>query len=174
MPLKPRQRGGEYSAKGFAPVALRASYGPSRACQYNRSNKREAILRPHLHPDMGEVVINARVALQVTARIYRRENPGGPTAAYCAAMAARELPPEDMSMLRFALHSLSVYLDQGYISSVWLSNVLEASHFGSSFRRCFFFDYKENRRPYPRVTNRGVQTYPKRRIEIGLGIRSDD
>jgi len=45
----------------------------------------------------------------------------------------------------------------------WLDNVLEAAHFGNSFRRCFFFDYKENRRPYPRVTNRGVQDFPKRR-----------
>jgi len=65
-------------------------------------------------------------------------------------------------MLRFALHSLSVYLYLGMPSHVWLSNVLEAAHYGHSFRRCFFFDYKEQRSPYPRVTNRGVQTSTNR------------
>jgi len=61
-------------------------------------------------------------------------------------------------MLRLALHSLGAYLDLGLTSSEWLERVTDAAAFGSSFRRCFFFDYKEQRRAYPRVTNRGVQT----------------
>lgn len=74
-------------------------------------------------------------------------------------------------MLRFALLSLSVYLDLGMTSAQWLDNVLEASHMGHSFRRCLFFDYKENRSPYPRVTNRGVQASKagsKSKHKIGL------
>lgn len=118
-------------------------------------------MRPNLHPEMGEVVLCARVARHL-ANYARRElgdyllSPGT-----WAARAALELPPDYPGMLRFALHSLAVYLDLGMPSVVWLQNVLEASHFGHSFRRCFFFDYKENRRPYPRVTNRGVQTSPE-------------
>jgi hypothetical protein len=91
---------------------------------------------------------------------------------YHARFVARVLPLDYPGFLRFALHSLGVYLDIGMPSSVWLSNVLEASHFGNSFRRCFFFDYKENRSPYPRVTNRGVQNSPKRRADsrrLGFG-----
>jgi hypothetical protein len=60
-------------------------------------------------------------------------------------------------MLRLALHSIGAYLDLGYSSTDWLNCVLEAAHMGHNFRRCFFFAYKENRSPYPRVTNRGVQ-----------------
>ena len=59
-------------------------------------------------------------------------------------------------MLRFAIHSLNVYLGLGWRSEDWLNNVLEASHFGHSFRRCFFFAYKANRGAYPPVSNTGV------------------
>lgn len=119
-------------------------------------------MRPQLHPDMGETVLCARVALQLTRLAYNRATSCPLPGAYYARDAARDLPLDYSGFLRFALHSLGVYLDTGMPSSVWLSNVLEASHFGHNFRRCFFFDYKEQRRPYPRVTNRGVQT-PKRR-----------
>jgi len=115
-------------------------------------------LRPRLHPDMGQTVICARVALQLTRLTYIRSIRTTFGGAHYARVAARILPLDYPGFLRFALHSLAVYLDGGMSSAVWLSNVLEASHFGHSFRRCFFFDYKENRRAYPRVTNRGVQT----------------
>lgn len=112
---------------------------------------------------MGATVLCARVARQLTRIHYQKLAPDGPSAAHAAAMAMRSLPLDYPGFLRFALHSLTVYLDQGMNSATWLSNVLEAAHFGSSFRRCFFFDYKDNRRPYPRVTNRGVQTSKKGR-----------
>lgn len=107
---------------------------------------------------MGQVPICARVAIQLTSQ--RAYALGGtfPNPAAAARAAAADLPGDYPGFLRFALHSLSIYLDLGYRASTWLNCVLEASHYGSSFRRCFFFDYKDNRRPYPRVTNRGVQT----------------
>lgn len=106
---------------------------------------------------MGQIVLCARVARHLAGRAYYdpRERPISPPAA--AALAAERLPLDYPGMLKFALHSLSVYLDLGFSSLQWLETVLTASHFGSSFRRCFFFAYKEQRSPYPRVTNRGVQ-----------------
>lgn len=129
-------------------------------------------MRPQLHPDMGIVPIAARTAVQLAYWRYRHHQgmqvaPG----AHCR-FVLRILPLEMDGVLRLALHSLGVYLDMGYTSSQWLDAVLEASHFGHNFRRCFFFDYKENRSSYPRVTNRGVQTSPKRRADsrrLGFG-----
>jgi len=115
-------------------------------------------MRPRLDPMMGEVVICARVARQLTAMYYRYDSSIGLRPGDCASLACRSLPLEYDAMFRFALHSLAVYLNLGYPSSKWLDCVLEASHFGHSFRRCFYFEYKANRSPYPRVTNRGVQT----------------
>jgi hypothetical protein len=117
-------------------------------------------MRPSLHPAMGQTVICARVARQIVARVYRTDAPFSPFDPIYARYAARSLPLDYPGMLRLALHSLAVYLDLGYTSSQWLTCVLEAAHYGHSFRRCFFFDYKAGRGPYPRVTNRGVQTSP--------------
>ena len=118
-------------------------------------------MRPQLHPEMGQTVLCARVARQLVALHYRKHIDTAFCPATVAAFAAWSLPPTYPGMLRFALHSLGVYLDLGMTSAAWLSNVLEASHLGHNFRRCFFFDYKVNRGPYPRVTNRGVQTSPQ-------------
>jgi len=120
-------------------------------------------MRPPLHPEMGQVVICARVARQLAGIYYRHGSDYQLSPASAASRAAAYLPPDYSGMFRFALHSLAVYLNLGFPSEVWLKSVLEASHYGSSFRRCFFFDYKDNRRLYPRVTNRGVQTSKTRR-----------
>jgi hypothetical protein len=114
-------------------------------------------MRPHLHPDMGMVPISARVALRLTALRYKQSGLSLLQPGIFARQVLLSLPIGLDGMLRLALHSLGVYLDLGMSSQEWLQNVLEASHYGSSFRRCFFFAYKEQRRPYPRVTNRGVQ-----------------
>jgi len=106
---------------------------------------------------MGQVVINARVARMLAAIYYDSGYEYAHTPSSAARHAAECLPPDYPGMLKFALHSLAVYLDIGYSSTQWLASVLDAAHYGSSFRRCFFFEYKAERRPYPRVTNRGVQ-----------------
>lgn len=114
-------------------------------------------MRPRLHPEMGIVPIAARVALQLVRLEYDKARATPLSAGVSAREVLRVLPLEIDSILRLALHSLGVYLDLGFTSREWLQNVLEASHFGSNFRRCFFFAYKENRSPCPRVTNRGAQ-----------------
>jgi hypothetical protein len=121
---------------------------------------KEAILRPRLDPAMGMVPISARVACQLVKLEYDKARCTHHNAGVYARQVLLSLPLEVDGIVRLALHSLGVYLDLGYTGNEWLSAVLEASHYGHSFRRCFFFDYKEQRRPYPRVTNRGVQTSP--------------
>lgn len=117
-------------------------------------------MRPALHPDMGIVPIAARIACQLTYREYFHDPSRQLEAGQFARIALMHLPLGVDGIVRLALHSLGVYLDLGYSSSQWLAHVLEAAHYGHSFRRCFFFDYKANRGLYPRVTNRGVQTSP--------------
>jgi hypothetical protein len=135
-------------------MALKALHSPCRTIVLAIGAKS---VRPTLHPMMGIVPISARVALQLTAREYRRSDPSIKSPGQCARVALMHLPLGIDGIIRLALHSLGAYLDLGYSSSEWLQTVLEASHFGHSFRRCFFFDYKANRSPYPRVTNRGVR-----------------
>lgn len=117
-------------------------------------------MRPNLHPAMGQTVICARVAVQLAARLYEFDRPHPLKPERYAVQAARNLPLDYPGFLRFALHSLAVYLELGWGGRQWLDSVLEAAHYGHSFRRCYFFEYKANRSPYPRVTNRGVQTSP--------------
>jgi hypothetical protein len=117
---------------------------------------------PRLDPKMGEVVLSARVARALTMAQYEQHAHNGVSAAQCATLALRNLPPDYSAMVRFALHSLSVYLFLDWTSTQWLHEVLEASHFGHSFRRCFYFEYKANRSAYPRVTNRGVPVSSRR------------
>jgi hypothetical protein len=125
-------------------------------------------MRPRLDPRMGQVVICARVAVQLAFWRYRHHEGMKVAPGTHCRFVLRILPDGINPMLRLALHSLGVYLDLGYSSSQWLECVLTASHYGSSFRRCFFFDYKEQRRAYPRVTNRGVHTSIEGSSTFGL------
>jgi hypothetical protein len=169
---KLRHERGWCDAIGMASIALRGADRPSWARLARSFYHKEAILRPRLHPDMGQTVLCARVARQLAGLSRGYDGPIPPPNSWYATLALRSLPLDYPGFLRLAIHSLGVYLDLGYTSSQWLNQVLEASHFGHSFRRCFFFEYKENRRPYPRVTNRGVQNSSKRRTDtrrLGFG-----
>ena len=76
---------------------------------------------------MGQSVICARVAVQLVRGQYQRAA-GVPLApSSYAREATRDLPLDYPGFLRFALHSLAIYLDLGMPSQVWLQNVLEAS-----------------------------------------------
>jgi hypothetical protein len=109
---------------------------------------------------MGETVICARVAVQLAKLEYSNGRATPKTLGVYPRVVLQTLPLRLSSVLRLALHSLGIYLDLGFTGKEWLHSVLEAAHYGHNFRRCFFFDYKEQRRAYPRVTNRGVQTSP--------------
>jgi len=99
--------------------------------------------------------ILARVAIQlVRIEFNRRQSPHLPPASYPRFVAAA-LPVGGFGMLRFAVHSLAVWVEQGYRSQDWVIGVGYRSAMGGNFRWHFFEGYKENRRATPRVTNRG-------------------
>jgi hypothetical protein len=58
--------------------------------------------------------------------------------------------------IRLALLSMGVWVMEGRRSDAWLAGVLMRDYYGFSIRRCYYAEYKENRRDDPRVTNRGV------------------
>lgn len=107
-------------------------------------------------PPKSEVL--ARVAVALAFRRWRQLNAPNIPPSSVALSAAYLLPHTGMADLRFALHSLSVHLDMGYSSSDWLKGVAYRAAYGGVFRWHFFAGYKSTRNPYPRVTNRGVQT----------------
>jgi hypothetical protein len=137
--------------------------GLQRDCRTIVLCERGKLVRPRLDPAMGEIPICARVAIQMCYRAYLNPTLGDFDPPDLARLVALNLPADYPGMLKFALHSLGVYLDLGWTSLQWLTAVLEASHLSHNFRRCFFFAYKDNRSPYPRVTNRGVQNSRKGR-----------
>ncbi len=102
--------------------------------------------------------MQARVAIQVVRR--RLADLPGTTIPPSSIVysAAYLLPHTGFAALRFALHSLAVHLDMGYSSSEWLKGVAYRAAFGGVFRWHFFAEYKSSRKPYPRVTNRGVHS----------------
>lgn len=101
--------------------------------------------------------ILARVAAQlVVIEMRQRPNSNRPP-AHIVRFVVAALPVSGFGMLRFALHSLAVWLECGYKGKDWLAGVGYRASMGGNFRWHFFERYKENRSPYPRVTNRGVQ-----------------
>lgn len=116
-----------------------------------------------MKPDLREVPTSellARVAIQV---VRRRLSALGQTSIPPASVvysASYLLPHTGFSQLRFALHSLAAHLSCGYSSTDWVQGVAYRAAFGGVFRWHFFALYKSSRNPYPRVTNRGVQTSP--------------
>lgn len=104
--------------------------------------------------------IAARVAYQLVTRISIRENATASDRLRCVHLAIDSLKGLAMPFVRMALHSLAVWIDLGKPPRQWLRDVLYRDLMGYTFRRCFFDAYKETRRVYPRVTNRGVHPTP--------------
>jgi len=116
----------------------------------------------------------ARVAIQVVKRRVKALNSPNIPPSSIVYSASYLLPHSGFTDLRFALHSLAAHLSCGYSSSQWLEGVAYRAGFGGVFRWHFFAQYKSNRNPYPRVTNRGVQTSPEATwFERGEGTASD-
>lgn len=107
--------------------------------------------------DAPQSEVLARVAYQLVKVEYRkpRAKEAPPTAIVFRAL--RQLPPNGFGQLRFALHSLNAHLGLGIRTADWLAGVIERSSYGGVFRWHFFAGYKANRRPYPPVSNTGVQ-----------------
>lgn len=102
-----------------------------------------------------QVELCSRVAIQLVRLSYHHQRPAPLVPSVFTRDVAASLPPDGFPMLKLALHSLASYLMLGWLSTDWLAVVVRLAREGHVFRRCWFFEYKANRRPTPRVTNRG-------------------
>jgi hypothetical protein len=115
-------------------------------------------LSSSLLPTITSSELYARVAIQLVKISYRKSAAAPISPSDHVTQTADHLPIDGFGMVRFALHSLAVSVSLGTRTDVWLRNVSYRAGMGGNFRRHFFEGYKESRRPYPRVTNRGVQS----------------
>ena len=106
--------------------------------------------------DYHEAGVAARVAYQLVTRIAIQRQARKSERLACVHLAIDNLRGVAFPMVRMALHSLAVWIELGKEPRQWLRDVVYRDLMGYTFRRCFFDAYKETRRVYPRVTNRGV------------------
>lgn len=116
-------------------------------------------MRPNLTTVTQSEVLS-RVAIQIAICTWHRRGSPSPLPVSMVYLSSADLPKDGFGQLRFALHSLAAHLATGVSASEWYRGVAYRAAFGGVFRWHFFAGYKSNRNPYPRVTNRGVQTSP--------------
>jgi hypothetical protein len=114
-------------------------------------------MRPPI-TEQPDSTILARVAIQLVKRSLLSPLSEGYSPSSLVYFTSAALPKDGFGMLRFALHSLAAHLAMGVSSRDWLLHTSYRASQGGVFRWHFFAQYKSNRNPYPRVTNRGVQT----------------
>jgi len=129
-------------------------------------------MRPPIqHQPDSEIL--ARVAIQLSIIKWHHLGCPPPSPKYMVLLASGGLPKDGFSMLRFACHSLAAHLAMGQTASEWYRGVAYRAAMGGVFRWHFFAGYKADRNPYPRVTNRGVQTSQPLTL-VGHENESDD
>lgn len=106
----------------------------------------------------------ARVAYQWVRLTYKRRMLTKDDGVLCVGYARDDLGRLEDGPLGSPLLALQFHLIRGGESRVWLSRAITHSRAGLGFRRCWYDDYKANRRN-PRVTNRGVRPPSKRRAD---------
>lgn len=96
--------------------------------------------------DQGEALICARVALAIIKRERRRRLPDEVQPRILIGIATASLDGLRLATVRSALLSLSVWITEGRTSAAWLSGVAMRDWYGLPIRRCYFAEYKANRR----------------------------
>lgn len=99
--------------------------------------------------DLGEAGICARVALALVKRERTRTLPHETNPQILIGMTVARLKGLYLPTVRLALLSLSVWTQQKKSSSSWLTGVLMRDMYGFSIRRCYYAEYKANRRMRP-------------------------
>lgn len=92
---------------------------------------------------------NARVALALIRQTRKREEYQDLKPAILIGITVARLDGLHLGVLRLALLSLNCALLEGRSSKDWLHDVCFRDMMGYSFRRCFYVDYKGNRRDPP-------------------------
>lgn len=108
--------------------------------------------------DLGEAAVCARVALALVRLERRRKLPDELKPLILIGMTVERLKGLHLHTVRLALLSVAVWVGEQHRTDDWLKGVLMRDLYGFSIRRCYYAEYKANRRADPRVTNRGVIT----------------
>lgn len=96
--------------------------------------------------DFGLAAVNARVAIALVKRERRLCPKKDISPLVLIGMTTARLDGLHIGELRLALLSLSVAVQSGRHSEAWLKDVIYRDLMGYSLRRCFYADYKGNRR----------------------------
>jgi len=96
--------------------------------------------------DQGEAAVCARVAIAWLRLTRRQTLPDEPNPQILIGIAVARLDGLYLPTMRLALLSLSVWTEQKRKSADWLTGVLMRDYYGYTIRRCFYAEYKANRR----------------------------
>jgi hypothetical protein len=96
--------------------------------------------------DQGEAAVCARVAIALLKRKNAQADFSGTQPTILIGIVVATLDGLQLPTVRLALLSLSVWVMSGRQSAAWLKSVLYADCIGLPLRRCFYSDYKANRR----------------------------
>jgi len=99
--------------------------------------------------DQGEAAVCARVAIAWVKRTRHQTLPDEPNPQILIGIAVARLDGLHFGSVRLALLSLSVWTGQKRPSKDWLTGVLLRDYYGFSIRRCYYAEYKANRRTSP-------------------------
>lgn len=96
--------------------------------------------------DLGEAGVCARVALALVRLERHRRAPDELQPLILIGCTVERLCGLQLGSVRLALLSLSVWVEQKRASDAWLKGVLMRDYYGFSIRRCYYAEYKANRR----------------------------
>jgi hypothetical protein len=96
--------------------------------------------------EQGEAAVCARVALALIRRKLRTDDLRGVSPCIVVGITVGGLDGLYLGTVRLALLSLSVWLEQKKRSEDWLAGVVMRDYYGFSIRRCYYAEYKANRR----------------------------
>jgi|SRR6185369_10636190 len=96
--------------------------------------------------DQGEAAVCARVALALVRLERRRRLPERPHPLILIGCAVERIRGLQLDWVRLALLSLCVWVESGKHTKDWLAGVLMRDYYGFPIRRCYFAEYKANRR----------------------------
>jgi hypothetical protein len=99
--------------------------------------------------DQGEAAVCARVALALVRRKRAQGDLSDVQPTILIGITVEDLRGLYLPTVRLALLSLSVWVVEKRRSRDWLAGVLMRDYYGFSIRRCYYAEYKANRRLRP-------------------------
>lgn len=109
--------------------------------------------------DAGFPEVAARVVFRLAERKWHQTRPNEMSGAECLIAVLDDLAPLSGSVVHSCALAALFAIRQKTKLRKWRDTAITHSRAGLGFRRCWYDDYKANRRD-PRVTNRGV-TLPR-------------